>query len=138
MNEQENIDLTLEDVEDIEILDASEPTEYIYVSAEEDQWYADGHSPEDAFIDKFVDTEYFSEEEHLMKKNFIQEVAMKQIEALTHFRAKSVEEDDRELPHPLGVRLPASQKIVSLFLTRAFFSTGVDSGCSSPIHLTKF
>jgi len=94
MNEQENIDLNLDDVEDIEILDASEIPEYIYVSAEEDQWYAGGHRPEDAFIDKFVDTEYFSEEEHLMKKNFIQEVAMKQIEALTHFRAKSVEEDD--------------------------------------------
>ena len=44
MNEQENIDLTLEDVEDIEILNASETPEYIYVSAEEDQWYADGHS----------------------------------------------------------------------------------------------
>jgi hypothetical protein len=94
MNEQENIDLNLDDVEDIEILDASETPEYIYVSAEDDQWYADGHSPEDAFIDKFVDTEYFSEEEHLIKKNFIHEVAMKQIEALTHFSAKSVEEDD--------------------------------------------
>jgi hypothetical protein len=93
MIEEENyeIDLFLNDSGVVKI--SAGPSPHCFES-EKDYSYARNHlHPEDAFDKKIVDTEFFSEEEFIIKKNFDREICQKQIEALNHFRTKPIEED---------------------------------------------